>query len=207
MEPRPVKVGMPGKLTLGAGPVDDAQAPAMFLDPRLARRDEDERQRATSLFESSAQSRSPVVVQVPPGRRLEDDRQPVARLGGERLWQQLDEIALHELRRVAAKSLDRPVEPREPVVLAGPDEAAQQTGAFVARDVDRRAVDSDAATNERGELEELTRNRPALLSFEQKRRGRRAPFTRLVPIPVAVPRQVQARARAELDEVETTGSR
>src|SRR6187549_43029 len=119
----------------------------MLLVPRLARRDEGERQRAPRLLEHRAQSRSAVLAQIPPGRRLEDDGQSVARLRVERHRQQLDEIALHELGRVATKRLDRAIQPLEPLILAGPDEAAQEAGTFVARDVDRRAVDSNPAAN------------------------------------------------------------
>src|SRR5688572_26348234 len=170
---------MARKLALGARPVDEPQPPAVLLDPRLAGGDESERPRAARLFQRLAQPPSPVVVEIAPRRRLEDDRQPIGRLRREHLRECLDEVTPHELRRVGAKRLDCPVEPLKPVVLPGPDEAAQETRPLLARDVDRRAVDSHPTAHARSELEQLAGHKPTLLALELELGAVRAPLALL----------------------------
>src|SRR5437773_1876728 len=90
-----------------------------------------------------------------------------------------------------------------PPLLAGPDERAQPAGAVFGRDVDRRAIDADPAADGEIQLQQTTRDGPPLLAVEAQDGVLAPPRSCLVAVPVAVPDEVEPRARPELDEVES----
>ena len=143
-----------------------------------------------------------LIAHVAEGGGLEHDRQSVRRLRGEHLGQLFDEVAADELGRVGSERVDRPVETLEPFSLARPDEGAKEARPLLARDVDRRAVDPDPAAHGQLAFQQPRRDRPALLPGEPHRGPLRSPLPRLVRVAIAIPDEVQAGARAELDEIE-----
>src|SRR4029453_19265394 len=119
LQPRAVEVGMTRELALPARPIDEPQPPAMlFRVARLARRDERERPLLPGLLEHRAHARTPFIAEVAERGRLEDNCQAIAGLVREHARQLVDIVTGHELRRVFAKRLDRPVEPFHPPLLA-----------------------------------------------------------------------------------------
>ena len=100
-----------------------------------------------------------------------------------------------------AEDVDRAREPVEPLGLVGPDEALEQPRPGVGRDVDRRAVDAEPPPNARRPTRAAERERACAPRRRDERRTA-APSSLRVPVAVAVPDEVQARARPQLDEVE-----
>ena len=98
--------------------------------------------------------------------------------------------------------LDRAVEPLERAGLPGPQERAQPQSALGARHVDWIEVDPDPPPHARLERKQLGRHRTPLLAVELDERVGRPPRAGLVDVAMAIPEQVEARARAELDHVE-----
>ncbi len=87
-----------------------------------------------------------------------------------------------------------------------PDERLQPDRVVVVRDVERRAVDPEAASD-RGPAHKQV-GPWAALAFAGKleRRSVGAPGLVSVPVAVAIPEEVEARTRPELDEVERQAS-
>ncbi len=174
---------------------------------RLAGRDEGERPPLPRLLQHLAHARATLVADVAERRGLEDDRQRVRRLSREHLGQLRHVVTLDELGRIAANGLDRLVESPHPVVLARPDERAQQPGAVLLGDVDRRTVDPDSFPDARLEPEQFRRDGPPLLALEAEHRVLSPPLPRLVAVRVPIPDEVEPGARPELDQVERLRAR
>ncbi len=120
----------------------------------------------------------------------------------EHAWQLVGDITLNELRRARAHRLDCGVEPPEPLGLVAPDEAFHQEHARPYLDVDGLAVDPDMTPHARGELQQLRRNRTSLLTAERQRCVLEPPLAGRVFVAVAVPDEIEAGARTELDDVQ-----
>ena len=195
-----------GRGTLcAAGPGHEPEAPRALARARIAGRDERERRVGAGVVERGAHALALLECQVAERGGLEDDRQPVRRPPREQPGQQVDQIAADELGRFGTHGRDRPVEQLEPVGLVCPDEAPQEPGAVLARDVDRRAVDPDARAHRRPEAQERGGHLASLGAGELEGRVIGPPGPERVRAAVAIPDQVEAGARPQLDQVERAG--
>src|SRR5205085_8568503 len=113
----------------------------------------------------------------------------------------LNRIATDELRGIFAQCFDRAVELFEPSGLIGPDEALEIARPLIRCDVDRRVVDPDPRPGPEAPAEELGGNCTTFTPRKRQLRARVAPLAALVPTPVAVPNEVEACTRPDLQDV------
>src|SRR5215211_179331 len=207
-QPLPVEARVREEALLAVRPEPQPQAPeAVLAGRRLADRNERERELPARVVQGGEELLPALAAQVPPDGCLEHDRQGPGHAFREQLGEPLDDVAALERRRLRAQRLDRPVEPLEPITLVGPDERLQQQGVAQSGDVERGEIDSSPPANPRPEREQPSRHNAPLLAGEDERGVVAAPAALPVAVAVAIPDEVEPRARPKLDQVEDLDAR
>src|SRR5215211_3718812 len=207
-QPLPVEARVREEALLAVRPEPQPQAPeAVLAGRRLADRNERERKLPARVVQGGEELLPALAAQVPPDGCLEHDRQGPGHAFREQLGEPLDDVAALEHRRLRAQRLDRPVEPLEPLALVGPHERLEQQSVSGPGHVERREVDPPALPHAWLDPEQARRHGTPLLAGELERSVAAAPAPLLVAVAVAVPDEVEAGARAELDQVERLDAR
>jgi hypothetical protein len=168
----------------------------------LADRDEGEGELPARLIQCDKHPLPALPAQVAANCGLEDDRQSTGLPFGKELRKTLDDVALLQLGRVGPQRLDGTVEPLESGGLVRPDEGLEEQRVVGACEVERREIDPSSPADMQDELEQAGRNGSSFLAGQNERGVVPTPRPVLIAVAIAIPDEVEAGTRAELEQVE-----